>query len=264
MIDNLTISPHLAIETLEDNSIGETDLELNGISDLCHCGKDFEYALKCSEINDDNTFLKVFGVEKNFIYIIKQVCDNTVINYERGIGHIYKKNNKFFLKRLLSFYYSINRSKPYKDPQGKPYNFICNKNKFQTLVVSSYPENFIECLAPKHSVITSSESCFPQSVPFKQNSFLLRFDEQIENVDLDDKRLIPHIVKLISDFTKQLKLSTSKLIAKRAETELLDLKPTVNPKPKVGSIYYDKDNDQVKVYTSNGWRTLSYLEDNKK
>lgn len=222
----------------------------------------------CNESNDlelvehedyPNTFLKVFGTNCYFLYVVEEYNNEELCGYERGVGYIYQKNNKTFLKRQYALLHKNKNQNPKNPENFKPKAFSCQNH---TIAYSCIPPTYIECLGEPNCILTSKDPFVPELVHLEKNSFLMRFDDYIENVNLDDKRLIPHIIKLISNFTKQLKLSTSKLTTKRTETELLDLKPTSNPKPKVGSMYYDKDNDQVKVYTSDGWRTLSYLKDN--
>jgi len=261
-IDHLTINQTTAIQPLAHCEEINTDLQVLDIKHLSGCTDQLAAAIKSGGITEQSSFINVFGPNKNFYYCLEQFNNGVKSYYERGIAQVYTKNDKVYFKRICVLYYMFGANQIIQNATGQPQSIKCNHTPCNTYAYSCIPPTYYECLAPENAVLTSSDSFVPNPIPVKQNSFLLRFDEQIENVDLDDKRLIPYIVKLISNFTKQLKLSTSKLTTKRTETELLDLKPTVNPKPKVGSIYYDKDNDQVKVYTSNGWRTLSYLEDN--
>jgi hypothetical protein len=101
----------------------------------------------------------------------------------------------------------------------------------------------------------------PQPVQIQQNSFLSRLDGDIESVDFEDDRLVDKITKIIAKFTKQLKLKTSKLTLKRIEPETIDMVPTSNVKAKRGSLYYDEQDDTLKIYNGQSWKTIAFLKD---
>ena len=185
MISHLKTSSTPAIQALKSNP-SNVDLEVIKISSLKNCGSLLCDAIKSGQINTDNLFINVFGLNVNFLYVIEQVKNNKICNYERGIGYIYSQDNALFLKRLHSFLIGDNISKLLPNQNGTPYPFKFDDDSVTTLIYSSIPPTYLECLAPQHCVITSSESCLPQSVAFETNSLLVRFDNNIENVSFND------------------------------------------------------------------------------
>jgi hypothetical protein len=235
------------------------DLELVGTKPLETYSDQLKFAIQAKEINDDLKFDKVFGYNNNFFYTIEVIKDSKVDGYERGIGYIYKKGSKTFLKRVLPLYCGKNSLEcaPSREKCGRA--FCSNDN---VLIYSSVPHTYLEALVVENCVIASSDPCLPNPIHLPNNSILARFDDNIEGVTFSDKRLVDKVVDIFSKFSKQLKLATSKLSVKRAEADTIDLVPlsSENVKAKVGSFCYDKNTNTVKVYTTNGWRTLQFEE----
>lgn len=262
MIDHLKTSKKIAIELLKNNP-NNLDLELIGNKDLPKYSKNFEYAPKDNSLSEDSLFKNVFGTNVNFIYIIQSICcsTNSCCLYERGVGHIYENKGKYFLKRILPLVRGKNHTDCSINYSNTPLDFYCEEPSKYTILSSSLPYTYLEALAAPHSVLCSSDVCLPQPVKVKENSFLLRFDNQIESVEFEDDRLIDKIAKIIVKFTKQLKLKASKLSLKRVEPEIIDMVPTSNVKAKRGSLYYDEQDDTLKLYDGHSWKTVAFLED---
>jgi hypothetical protein len=258
MIKQLTTKKNIAIEAIKTCPNSE-DLELIGTAPLEHYSEQLKFAIQAKEINDDLKFSKVFGYNNNFFYIIEVVKNSKVDGYERGVGYIYKKDKKTYLKRIAPLYCGKNSVEcaPSRDPCGR--SFCSNDN---VLVYSSIPPTYLEALIVEHCVITSSETCLPQLTHLPQDSILARFDDNIEGVTFSDKRLVDKFTDLLSLFTKQIKLAASKLSVKRLETDILDLAPSNDQdiKAKIGSFYYNKSEDVVKVYTKEGWKTVKFQD----
>jgi len=250
----------MAIEALKSCNNG-TDLELCGIQDLANYHEGLKSAIQTGELDDSFTFREIFGLDTNFFYTIEQIDNGKICNYERGIACVHKHGDKFFLKRKLCFVSGENISKAKPVINCAPSDIRCCPVGFNTIIYSCTPPTYLECLAPEHSIITSTESCFPQSLHFNKNSLLLRFDDQIENVEFNDNRFIDKIIKVISQFAKQIKLKTSKLSLKRVESEVVDFVPTSNIKAKRGSLYYDESDDALKLYDGSQWKTLAFKKD---
>lgn len=257
MIDHLKLSKTTAIEALDNCSVN-SDLKLIGLSPLKNFLPDLKVAIEHGDINDSSLFKNVFGLNTNFFYIIEQVDNNTVINYERGIGCIYEKNNQIYLDRKVSFVTGKNSSESFVNRTGTPFPFrCCNCN---LVLHSSLPPTYFESLSPANCVLTSSEPCLPNPVVLHNDSLLGRLDNGIESISLSDNRLVDKFINLISKFSKQIKLKTSKLSLKKVEAETLDLIPTNNPKAKAGTLYYDNESNELKVFDGTSWRVLMLKE----
>jgi hypothetical protein len=256
MIDHLKISKITAIEAVANCHEGQ-DLELIGTSSLKNCGETLKHAVQSGHLNDDFCFSKIFGYNTNFFYVIEQIQNNAVCWYERGIAYVYDKDGRTFLRRIRSFVTGKNSYECSPNVTGDPYPFKCCSYGNNVLIYSSIPPTYLESLAPANCVLTSSDSCLPQPVVLNENSFLSRFDGNIEAVSFSDERLVDKITALISKFTKQLKLKTTKLTAKKAEFETLELTPSVNPQAKAGTLRYDKDSKSLMFFDGQSWRKVS-------
>lgn len=257
MISNLSIKAQTAIEAL-GNSPDSIDLELLGIEPLKNILPAFKYAIEANSINDSCRLVEIFGLDTNFFYIIESVHDNKVCGYERGIGSIYIKNDKYFLNRKRIFVYGNNSLECAVSTDNVPKSFCCNCD---TYIYSSIPPTYLESLSVDNSVLCSSMSCLPHPVGMTEDSLLARMSDKIESVSFKDDRLVSKIINAITTFGKQLKLKTSKLSLKRVEPEIIDMVPTSNVKAKRGSLYYDESDNKLKLYDGQSWKTIMFLED---
>lgn len=260
MINHLKTSLTTAIEALTKSHLN-SDLQLIGHLPLKQACNVLKQAIDSSQLSEDHSFKKLFGLETNFFYIIEQICNDCVNYCERGIGYIYENNDGVFLKRLLPISHGENlRSlKPILDGIGFP--FTCDHNH-HLIIYSSIPTSYLECLAVENCVITSSSPGLPQPINLPNNSFLGRLENSIEAISFSDNRLINKITELISNFKNQLKLQTAKLTAKRAEFSIIDIVATKDPKAKKGSLCYDEESNSLRFYDGNSWRTILLSKDN--
>lgn len=237
------------------------DLELIGVLSLKDHSSTLKQAIEAKVLTEDCSFKNIFGYNTNFYYVIESISNNTVTFFERGVGYVYEQDGKTYLKRSFPFVSGKNpaESQPCRD--GIPHPFLCCGNGCNTMVYSSIPQSYLECFVVDHAILTSSEQYIPNPVQLNNDSVLARLDGEIESVSLDDNRLIDKIANLVSKFTKQLKLKTSKLSLKRLETEMVDLTPCYNPKAKKGSMYYDELDNTVKVFTGTAWKTFAFSKD---
>lgn len=256
MIKQLTIKKSIALEAVKHCSISQ-DLELIGIEPLKNYSHKLKLDIEAGAITNQVNFKDTFGYNNNFFYVLECVCDDIVDGYERGIGYIYEKEGKTLLKRVAPLYEGKNSAEIYPCSSVSGRTFCSNEN---VLLYSSMPTSYLEALAVEHCVITSSEPCLPQPIHLPQNSFLARFENNIEGVTFSDKRFVDKFVDILCSFSKQIKLAASKLSVKRAEIDILDLVPlnTDNVKAKIGSLCYDKANNNVRIYTKDGWKTLKF------
>lgn len=257
MIDHLKNSKKVAIQALA-NHPNTLDLQLVDIQNVALNIDIVKKSIAAGGIDQSQTFANIFGLDTNFFYVIEQVKDNKVVNYERGIGSVYQQDNDFFLKRKISFVIGNNAGESYNNPTNTPLFLRCENN---VMIYSSVPPTYFECMSVPHAVLTSHDVCLPQPVVLPENSILGRLNGNIQSVSFDDVGFIENIIHSISQFTKQIKLKTSKLISKRSQVEILDLEPISNPHAKEGSMYYDKYSRTVKLYDGQNWRTLAFVKD---
>lgn len=255
-MNHLKMSQKVAMEAL-GNCSNNTDLELLGSCALKNCSTLFKDVDLC----ENNSIKNVFGYNVNFYYVIETVSNNTVSFFERGIAYAYELNEKTYLKRVYPFVHGKNFQEFMPVHDKVPFPFKCCDNNCYTIIYSSIPQSYLECFVVDNAVLTSSEQFIPNPVRLNNDSILGRLNGSIESLSLDDNRLVDKITNLVSKFTKQLKLKTSKLSSKRVESEVVDLIPNTDPKAKKGSIYYDSIDNVVKVFNGSEWKTLVFLED---
>lgn len=258
-IQNITTSPITAIEALSKNPDNE-DLELIGFESLVNVSKSLANAIKAGLINENYSFSRVFGYEKNFYYIIECVSKEKVTNYERGIGYVYQKDGKTFLKRIIPIVNGKNAVNCISSSSCGLLSFDCCKDDCVVLY-SAIPHSFIESLPMDNSVICCLSQFLPQPVQVQEHSILGRLEDTIQSISLEDQSFIEKIINSISKYTKQIKLKVSKLSLKRTECEIIDLIPTNNIKAKKGSLYYDESDNNLKLYDGESWKVIAFVED---
>lgn len=259
-INHLTIKNLIALEALKNNN-SCSDLELDGIEPLKFVSESLKHSLEFGGITEANKFASIYGFDNNFFYVIESVDTDTksIIYYERGIAYIYSNDDRTFLKRIRLFVSGKNSNEFSVSQDGVPQPINCSS--FKTLIYSSVPPTYLECLASEHSVLCSSTSSLPNPVTMENNSILARLDQDIQSLSFDSDHFVNFVVNAISKFAKQLKLKTSKLSLKRVESEILDMIPSSNIKAKKGSLYYDETDNTLKLYNGDSWKTLAFVKD---
>lgn len=261
MIKNVVETSQITAMEALGNCLDNTDLELLGTLALKDHSSLLKQAVESNTLNDNYTVKNVFGLNTKFFYIIESISNETVNFYERGVGYAYEKDGRVFLKRDLPIVNGKNRVEVMPVIDNVPFPFSCCGQDCKTVIYSTVPPSYIECIPYDNCVITSSVNLLPQPVQLQKDSFLARLDNNIESVSLEDNRLIDKITNLITKFSKQIKLQTSKLSLKRLESEVIDLVPSSNPKAKKGSLCYDESSNTIKVYDGQSWKTLAFLEE---
>lgn len=246
-----------AIELVANSA--SADIELLGCQPL----KQVSFPLKCAvenkDITCDHSFKNVFGSGVAFFYTLEQVRNEKVIRFERGIGSYYEKDNKSFLKRDLP----IAKGSSNQDMvlcHGGCSTFDCSDCD-HIVAYSSYPQTYAECLPHKNSIITSIAPFVPASLVVEEDSLLGRLDGDLTSIPLCSQSFLERIIELISSFTKQIILKTSKLDVKKIATNTIQLNPHNKAAPKKGCIIYDNDDDNIKYYDGSNWRTLTWQKD---
>lgn len=255
---NIKTSRITAIEALTKSD--NEDLELIGQEPLANLSKPLANAIKSGAINSSSCFSQVFGYNTNFYYIIECVVKEKVVRYERGIGYIYEKDNRTFLKREIPIASGKNSAEciPASTIGCSPFS-CCDSDC--TVIYSSIPASLSESLPLDNSVLGCLSRFIPQCIQVQNYSILARLDGELQSISLEDQSLIEKLINSLCSFTKQIKLKTSKLFAKRIESETIDLIPTSNVKAKKGSLYYDESDDTIKVYNGQSWKTVQFLKD---
>lgn len=259
-IQKITTSPVTAIEALS-KTLENEDLELVGQDSLVNVSKSLASAVKAGLFGEQHLFSKVFGYDTSFYYIIECINKEKVTSYERGIGYVYQKDNRIFLKRQVPIVNGKNANEVIPSTLCGALEFSCHEND-AIIIYSTLPHTFIESLPNDNSVLATTQKAFiPQPVKVQENSILGRLDNNLQSISLDDENFVEKIINCISKFAKQIKLKASKLSLKRVESEIVDMIPTSNIKARKGSMYYDESDDTIKVYNGQSWKTVAFLKD---
>lgn len=251
---NLKTSKIAAIELAISNH-NNSDLELAGLKSLSDFNKSIAISLSNNSIN--NSFETIFGYDCCFFYNIEKIHDNKVLSSEYGIGNIEKINNTIFLKRNRPIYFSYN-NKITQCCNG-PHHFNCNDSEY-LIAHSVVPASYIELLANSNCIIGSSAPFCPSPIPINNNSFLGRLDDNMKSIPFSElfthPELISAILEVITTYTKQLSLKTSKLDAKRLCSDSLQLNANDKILDKKGTLGFDGKN--LKFYDGEVWRILEW------
>lgn len=233
---NLKTSPQLAIENF-DSIANSYDLKLLG------CPDNYQ--------NSVNSFLSVFGENVKFFYKAIKLNKGSITKYEVGLAIL----ENGYLKRIRPLYHGIGTDVSVSF--NGPHYFVAQEN--ETLVITShFPSNHNELLCDDNSIITSIAPHVPHPVHIPNNSFLGRLDDNVQSIPFSElfshPELIASILEVITTYSKQLSLRTSKLDAKRLCTDSLQLNINTNPIDKKGSLSFDgKD---LKFFDGDVWKIL--------
>jgi hypothetical protein len=235
---NLKTSNQLAIESFE-SIINCYDLKL--------LGSPHPYS------NENNSFSNIFGNNVKFFYKAVKIKNNAIVKYEVGLGYL--EDN--ILKRFNPLYHGLSEG-PLPSSNGPQY-FVAETG--ESLVVTSHvPTNFNELLCDPNCVIASVAPHISHPVHIPNNSFLGRLDDNVQSIPFSElfnhPELISAILDVITTYSKQLSLRTSKLDAKRLCTDSLQLNSNDKILDKKGTLGFDgKD---LKFYDGEVWRILEW------
>lgn len=254
----------MAIEVAANNP-NNTDLELIGLSELEHCDI-FKEVLRSNSIDSSHLLRNSIGLNNYFYYSIECIPNNKKNKHncvrggcvsERGVGYLYEQDNKFFLKREIPVSNTYADGNTVNNTLGNPQHFICCDDSYTVLITAVLPTTVLEALVIPHSALVSGENSFiPAPVQIKENSFLARLADNIQSLSFSSEHFINIIISIISNFSKQLKLKTSKLTVKRVETNIIDIKPSNSHKAVRGSLCYDEQSNKLKFYDGEKWKQI--------
>jgi hypothetical protein len=237
---NLKTSPQLAIEKF-DSIVNSYDLKLLG------CPDNYQYS--------KNSFSSVFGENVKFFYKAILLKKDSILKYEIGLAVL----ENGILKRIRPLYHGINTdvSISYNGPQ-----YFVAQNDESLIVTSHFPSNHNELLCEDNSVITSIAPHISHPVHLPNHSFLGRLDDNVQSIPFSElfnhPELIAAILEVITTYSKQLSLRTSKLDAKRLCTDSLQLNANSNPIDKKGSLSFDGKN--LKFFDGTVWKILEWRD----
>jgi len=251
---NLKTSKIVAIELAVSNYYN-LDLELCGIRALSKFNKTVSLSLDTSDT--EHSFENIFGYNCNFFYNVEKIKDDKVICSEYGIASIEKIDDKVFLNRNRPIY--LNANNKITQCHNGPHHFQCEDSEYLA-AYSVVPSSYIELLANPNCVIGSSAPFCPSPIPIDSNSFLGRIDDNVQSIPFNQlfshPELISAILEVITTYSKQLSLKTSKLDAKRLCTDSIQLNSNDKILDKKGTLGFDgKD---LKFYDGEVWRILEW------
>jgi hypothetical protein len=264
MIQQLKTTKIIATEVAQ-NCPNSPDLELVGTQSLENCDF-FKESMRAGAIKEEHLLRNAIGLNQNFYYSVQclpntRSCSIDGCVYERGIGYLYEKDNRVFLKRSIPVMnqYSDNTASVNNSSTPRPFK-CCNEQS--TVIVSSItPPTYAEALAVPNSVLASSEGFLPAPVQLQQNSFLVRLFDNILSLSFDSEIFSDIIINTLAKFTKQIKLKTSKLCVKRIQSDMIDLNPSSSAKAVKGSLYYDETTDTIKFYNGTKWKSFVCVDE---
>lgn len=222
-------------------------------------------------ITDDFLLQKCIPVKQNFFYIAEQ-CDcahhtRTVTFYEKGVGELYKKGRKFFLKRERATYFNDAGTGEYQAP---PYSFHDFDKDSHIIIRSIIPDQYLELFAYPYSVLCCIEPYTPTPVELEESSVIGRLNDQVQSIDKDELRQIltdQNIVGAVQDNQDNLLLN-SKIVdlvnrESRLSTPVIHIKAVHNnsqkpQKPVRGSLIFNDETGNFEGFNGNEWVPLQW------
>lgn len=198
--------------------------------------------------------------EQNFFYKIQcfdsEKPGRKLICGERGVGEIYKRYRKHYLKREHSTHF--------EDAQGerKSGGYIANFPQNCFIVCYSYiPQHFLDLLVYPNSVICSINANEPTPVELEERTLLGRINDQIQSIDAAELRQIfgdENIVDAVA-CSPVLNLNSPQA---RLSTTAIQFRPVYNnsyrPNPLRGTIAYNAETNCFEGYDGAAWRPLKW------
>lgn len=222
-------------------------------------------------INEDFLLQKCIPVNQNFFYIAEQ-CDcsshlRTVTFYEKGVGELYKKGRKFYLKRERATYFNDSGTGEYPAPPSAFHNF---EKDAHIIIKSIIPDQYLDLFAYPYSVLCSIEPYTPTPVELEESSVIGRLNDQVQSIDKDELRQIltdQNIVGAVQDNQDNLLLN-SKVVdlvnrESRISTPVIHIKSVHNNSikpvnPNRGSIIFNDETGNFEGFNGNDWVPLQW------
>ena len=202
----------------------------------------------------------LFLPEQNFFYKI-QCFDSPkpgrkLIRSERGVGEIYKRYRKFYLKREYSTHL--------EDAQGerKSGGYLVDFPQDGFIVCYSYiPESFLDLLVYPNSVVCSINQHSPTPVELEERTLLGRLDDRIQSIDSNELRAILTDENIIDAVSSSPVLNLNSPQA-RLSTAAIQIRPVYSnsnhPNPLRGTIVYNAESNRFEGFDGANWRPLKW------
>lgn len=222
-------------------------------------------------INESFLLQNCIPVKQNFFYIAEQ-CDcsdhnRNVTFYEKGVGELYKKGRKFYLKRERATYLNDNDTGEYPAPPMAFHNFDADAH---IIVRSIIPDQYLDLFAYPYSVLCNIEPYTPTPVELEESTVIGRLDGAVQSIDKDELRQIltdKNIVGAVEDNQENLLLKSKvvDIINKdsRLSTPVVHVKAVYNNKqkprnPSRGFIIFNDDTGNFEGFNGERWIPLKW------
>lgn len=220
-------------------------------------------------INEDFLLQNCIPVKQNFFYIAEE-CDcsgkfRKVKFYEKGVGELYKKGRKFFLKRERATFFNDHDSGEYPAP---PYAFHNFSEDTHIIVRSIIPDQYLELFIYPYSVLCCIEPYTPTPVELEESTLIGRLEDSIQSIDKDELRQIltdKNILAAVQENENNLLLS-SKVVDlvkddSRLSSPVLHLKSSKKPtRPIRGSLVFNSETGNFEGFNGVEWIPLQWGE----
>lgn len=210
---------------------------------------------------------KAVGLNVNFYYQIECMTVDKhaveVLEYEKGVGHLEKVDNKIILKREFSLELKTLGEPPSSFPRHF-YNFNAVKERPTYLRIrTSNPSKFEHLFPYENCVACSSSRLTANPVELQENTLLGRKDGIIQSIDKVElgEILEDQFIKGLESYKDPVVLST-KSLALNKDSELRTPKiiaiATSRPrKPIEGTILFNSSSKKLELFDGTGWRSLA-------
>ena len=242
----------------EDNRI-----ELLDVSFLKEAGS-FMY----NQILEEDSLRKVIDPELNFFYTITSFegsrREKRQTSGEKGIAHIIKEKDKYFLKR--THLYARAREEGLFDASTEDGFSAYDLDDY--LIIGCYmPNNFTELFILDNSILCTSEPLTPHPVQLEENCLIGRLDGDVQAIDNKELALILGHEHLIESLLKndapilagsnyfELLSKNSKILANQIIAKPSKRRPSNREK---GSIIFNEKNNCFEGFDGAKWRPLKW------
>jgi len=242
--------------------VKEGRVHLLHIDDLDHTGSRF-----ARYIQEEHSLRQVINPDVEFFYTIEN-CDSTdvnsrkVIHVERGLAHVERDKEDFFLVRDVILEALQQGDDDLVTLEDGSLDFPDDTY----LIVGSYiPANYIELYYKEHSVICSTEPLTPSPVEISENSLLGRLDGEIKSIDSKDLSFIltpDYVVNSLKDNNDPILVATKHFEMLNDKSKLLTGHVVLKSRPskprnrEKGSIIFNSSTNSLEFFDGSKWKTI--------
>lgn len=217
-----------------------------------------------NQLDESITFRNEFNLGTKLYYQLMIFKNNKSQHIEIGVGTVIAKNNRSYLKRLMTFTAIDHEGRAIETGGGFVTEFV--EEEFTHMHLTNYiAKNALQLVADPDTVLATTLQDGPTPIYMENDTCLAKVNDKIQALPISEifslKSCAEGIVNGLMNYSKKISVKASSFFCKLLECNSIILHSAQKQKEKEGTIIYDNKSKCLKFHDGSQWRTLKHDED---